>query len=125
MVSGDTAIVRRITMVGEVSNVQIGDDNGMEIFGGKFRNHTGKIRKASAIDRKRPVLFLEIDVEKNHIGRNMVRSQPVGNFKHSRLRGVAVTRLLITESPNRRKRAGASQPCIGLHYLFRRGSIKE
>src|SRR5712692_4549127 len=105
--------------------MQIRDDDSMEVLRGKLRDHSGKVGKTIVIYGERAVLLLEVDIQIDDVGGDMIRSQTVCDFDHSRLRRVAVTRLLIAESPERGKRRSPSQPGVRLHYLFRSGSIKN
>ena len=91
MVASCSALVRRVSVTGEFSDMQVGYGNHVEVLRGKLRDHPQKVGKRITIDGERSVLLLEIDVQINNVGGNVIRSQTIRDFDHSRLRGVAVT----------------------------------
>src|SRR6267378_1665653 len=74
--------------------------------------------KAFTIDGEGSVALLEIDIEIDHIGRNFLCPQGRGDFADAGFRVVAVTALLIAETPERRQRRAADEAGVLLDYLL-------
>src|SRR6267378_159368 len=74
--------------------------------------------KAFTIDGEGSVALLEIDIEIDHIGRNFLCPQGRGDFADAGFRVVAVTALLIAETPERRQRRAADEAGVLLDYFL-------
>ncbi len=59
-------------MIGELRNVQIGNGNHVKMIRFELSDHSSKVGKQAAIHSKRPVLFLEADIEIDRVGRDMI-----------------------------------------------------
>src|SRR4029077_1545717 len=125
VVAGNASVVGQVAVTGEVCDMQIRNDDRVEVLRFKLRDHSGKVRKTFAIYCEGTVLLLVVDIQINNVGGDMIRSQTVCNFDHSRLRGVTVTRLLISKTPDRREWHGSSQPCVSFYYMLRSRSVKD
>src|ERR1700674_4023548 len=104
--------------------MQIRNEDSVEVFRGELRDHSGKVRKTFVIYGERAVLLLVVNIQINNVGRDMIRSETICDFDHSRLRCVTVTRLLKPQSPHRRKWHSSSQPCVSFYYVLRSRSVK-
>src|SRR5882672_6482207 len=100
-------IVRRIAMAGILLDVQVGDQNRVHALRAKIGNHFFESRKILAINRKRRVAILKIDIEVDDIRGYFFLPKRIDDFPRARFRIVRVPALLISERPERRKR-GAS-----------------
>ena len=52
--------------------MEISDGYHMKVFSLQVGKHSGEIRELRAVDRKRKLLILEVDVQINRIGWNVV-----------------------------------------------------
>src|ERR1700730_7875903 len=64
------------------------------------------------------MLFLEINIEIQDIGRNLVGPQPRGDFPQPGLRLITETRLLKTKRPQGREGRKSREPAICTNNLF-------
>src|SRR5580692_601525 len=121
----NAGIVGCVAVTGKVSNMQIRNGDKMKVLRRKLRDQSRQIRKRLLIHCEWAVLLLEIDIEIDDIGRDMIGAQTLCNFHYSRLRRIAVAGLLKPETPDRRKCGCPSQPRICLHDMLWSGSVKH
>ena len=105
--------------------MQVGDVDQMKMLFAQIGNQARKIRESFGIDGEGAILVLVVDVEVDHVGRNSVGAKTVGDFSNLRFGRVAVTRLLETESPQRRQRRRSGEIGVGLDNLFGRGAVEK
>src|ERR1035437_7259376 len=97
----------------------------MEVLFAQIGNESGEVRESLRIDGERPILELVVDVEVEHVGRDLVAAETVGDLPSLGFRIVAVARLLEAKRPQRRKWRHSSEISVAFHDLFRRGAIEK
>src|SRR5579872_6786534 len=125
LIGSVTGVVGRVSLVGSVCDVQVGDVDKMEVLFAQIGNKSGKVGEGRGVNGEWTVAILIVDVEINDVGRNSVRTKTGSNVSHLRLRRVRVTRLLEAERPKRRQRRLASEIRVAFHDLLRRWAINE
>ncbi len=119
MVARHARVIWLVAFVGQLRHVQVDNRDGAEVLRGQVFHHLLEMRKTLAIHRERPVVLLVVDVEPDHIRRNMIRAQMLCNVAHLRLRIVAVARLLEAQRPLGRQRRMSHQPRPLPQHLLR------
>ena len=84
VVAGLAGVVGRIVLVGQVCDVQVGDEDGVQVLGGQLVDEPGEVREAIGVDGEGPVLVLVVDVQIDRVGGNLVRAQTRGDLLHLR-----------------------------------------
>ena len=97
-------------MVGISLDVQVGDQNRVHALRAKIGNHFFERGKILAINRKRRVAILKINIEVDDIRGYFLLPKRIDDFPRARFRIIRVPALLISERPERRQR-GASSHC--------------
>src|SRR5689334_9463435 len=105
--------------------MQVGNQNQMKVLLPQIRNQPGKIGEGLRINSEGPISVLIINIKVENIGRNLVGTETIGDFANLRFRSVAVTRLLETKTPKRRKRMSSGEVGVALHNLLRVGAIDQ
>src|ERR1700733_8310429 len=97
----------------------------MEMLFAHIRNESGKVRKSLGIDGERSILVLVVNVEVEHVGRNLVGAQTVRDFPHLRFGNIAISGLLKSQRPKRRQRRRSRQVGVAFQHLFRGWPIEH
>src|ERR1035437_2280506 len=97
----------------------------MEVLFAQIGNESGEDRESLGIDGEWSILVLEVDVEVEHAGRNLVGAETVGDLPSLGFRSVAVARLLEAKRTQRRKWRHSGEISVAFHDLFRRGAIEK
>src|ERR1035438_9938975 len=97
----------------------------MEVLFAQIGNESGEVRESLGIDGEWSILVLVVDVEVEHVGRNLVGAETVGDLPSLGFRSVAVARLLEAKRPQRRKWRHSGEISVAFHDLFRRGAIEK
>ena len=118
-------IVRSVALVWHVRNMQIGDDDRMELLRCQLTDKARKVRKCRRIDREGAVFVLKVDVKPQHIGRDMIVTQPGRDLLYPRTRRVTVARLLVSKRPKRRQGRRTGQPGVGFYNLLRFRTVQK
>src|SRR5579862_7429870 len=90
MIARMAGVIRRVSLIEGVRNVEVGDVDQAKMVFPQICNQAGKIRESLSIYRERPIPVLVVNVEVEHIGRNLVGAKMLRNLMHLRLRSVAV-----------------------------------
>ena len=80
MIAGVAGIVRRVSLIGRVRDVQIGDVDQVQMLFAQIGDESRKIRKGLRVHRKGTIAILIIDIEVDDVGGNSVISQASRNF---------------------------------------------
>lgn len=120
-----TGVVRCVSLIGDVGDVEICDGDQMKMLFVEISDETREVRKCDGIDGERTVPVLVVDVEIYSVRRNLIRPQACGDLAQLGFGSVAVTRLLESEGPQRRKRRRAGEVDIAFYYLLWGGAIDE
>ena len=83
MVAGGTRLVRRVTSARNTGDMQIGNRDNMEVFALEVGQHLLKMRETLRVHGEGTMLLLEVDVQVDDIGGNLVGAQTGGNFAHA------------------------------------------
>ena len=125
MIARRAFVVGLVARVGQRRHVQIGNHHGVQMLCFQILNHLVKVRKSIRIHRERTILDLIINVQPDHVRRNMLAAQPVRNAAHFRFGIVTVARLLEPQRPQRRQRRRPCEPCPRLHHSLGRRTVKD
>ena len=125
VVAGFARVVGGVGLAGEVGDVEVGDEDGVEVLGGEAVEEAGEVGVVGGIDGEGAVLVLEVDIEPDGVGGNLVGAEAVGDFVDLGFWKVGVAGLLVAEGPKGREGRRAGKPGVGLNDLFRVGAVEE
>src|SRR5437899_361808 len=91
-------------VTGLLRDVQISDENDFETLLAEITNHACKIRELLAVHGEWGIALLVVDIQVNHVARNLVLTEGASNFAYPRFGVVAVSGLLESQRPHRRQR---------------------
>ena len=106
-----------VALVGQISDVEIGDGYDVEVFLGEFVEHVGEGGEGGGIDGEGAVLELIVDVEVEGVGGDLVFAEAVGNVQVSAY--VIIGLLLLLTLPV----AAQDAPLPQLIEIFKRGMV--
>ena len=123
MSAGDAGIVRRGARL--FLDVRIDDRDQADALLAEVGDQTPGIGKRRLVPRERRVAVLVVDVEPDHIRRDLPLPEVVGDEADLRIGVVAVARLLIAERPARRHRHPAGEIRVALDDVLRRRPVDD
>src|SRR6266545_3536863 len=91
----------------------------------KVLHHLFKVGESLAVDGKRAVLLLVIDVEVDNVRGNLAFAELTGNFPHPRFGIITVSALLISQRGERRHGRASGKRCEITDHALRIGAVKE
>ena len=121
----DSGIVRNVAVARVFLDVEVGDGDGVETLGAEVGDHLLEVREIFAIDGKRRIALLVVDVEIDHVGRNFLFAKEAHDFTGARFGVVAVAALLVTEAPERGREARPTSAVYSAMTFFGSGPAKK
>ncbi len=106
-----------VILVGLHPGVDDGDD--AETLFAQVGDQTLRVGEAFLVPGEDAIAVHVVDVQVDHVARDVPLSEASGDLSHLLFVHVAVAALLVTQSPQRRHRGAAREICVAIHHVPR------